>query len=290
MCETEETRKSETLTGDPSIKQAFDEVVEYYKSINVPFHTDELRVPTSLVDNPKMKYSIVIPGGMIIFRTFSTFQHTKSIKSLDLKIQKIRDGCDISKLYIFIINRENNEIDLDYYYDMFGLESDNNDIIFVTHVNQIEIKPYVYLVDSSGPLYTMAHNDSIIPELKNTKCMIYIIESTYYHASTIMTDRELDNLHRYKFELINSIDSIPANTAICTVTKYQTKIDIKTCANNFTLHIKYVPLAKGGAIAPFRLIDGHTDRCLNCCRIMYIQYLSVNKICKKCVETPHSIR
>lgn len=287
MCDTEETVTSETLIGNSRIKQTFNEVVDYFKSINVPFHTDNLRLPTSLSDNPKMKCSIVIPGGMIIFRTFSTLQHTKSIKSLDLKIQKIKDGCDIPKLYIFIINVENNEIDLDYYYDMFGLEPDNNGIIFVTHVNQIEIKPYVYLVDSSGPLYTMAYDD-IIPVLNDTNCMIYIIESTYYRTSAIMTDHELDNLHRYKFELIKDVNTIPTNNAICTVTKHQPKIDIKTCSDNFTLHIKYIPLAGGEAISPFRLIDGYTNRCINCCRIMYIQYLSVKKICKKCLET-HSV-
>ena len=210
---------------------------------------------------------MLIPGGTILFKSSETFKHLKSIKLLDKRLEILL--VSTPKLYVYITGKLDQELDLEdledleYYYDMFGMDSDNGQLKFVTDVKQIPVAPYSFLINSGGPLYTLAKG-IVVSALE--KAPLYITERDYYRAISLMTDDELSNLHRYTFELVTSADDIKCDI-VCIVTRQYLGPKV------FTWYIKYIPLSVENRI-PCRIIEGYTDRCLKCARIMYVNFLT----------------
>jgi hypothetical protein len=286
MCEVIESESLKITCIESFVREKFNELVEYFRSNGIPSHVYGLNSHPQM-SNSKTSYNIVIPGGIVIIRCVSAFMNSKSIDQLDSKIEKIRECFPAPKLFVYIVKPEDNttDFDMDYYYDTLGLDSENDKIRIVTDVSQFDIKPYVYVIDKCGSIVTLANDDITILELFNTKSPIYIIESMYNYACVFLSDRELENLKRYNFELIKSVDSIPSNVAVCTLmNKSLDKINIDTCSNVFTLKVKNVSNCSG-RIKPIRVVDGITDVCLSCSRVTFVKHISSNKICRQCLAT-----
>ncbi len=219
-------------------------VEEFYISYNIPFkkHKDGNMYETQ--------------NSIIKIRQFSSLIHEDTIKKLITQINKINE----KPVYIYIhdITNESNFMAVKN-----TIESNCINVNVICNIDEYYSNEYSgeirYGIIHTGAVWTLVSNHAEMYNIINGH-FVLIPSTVYARAIVIMTDNEIELLNTYN---INVIDG-DLDTEVCYITR-----DTYATRTKFIKRIDYVPL-EGGNRIPMRVIEGVTDHCPNCNRLVYI--------------------
>lgn len=262
-----------------------DIITDYFKKRSVPLYVNNSATIT--VNDGKAPFSyIILPGCIVIQRTFCSFRHKKTAKRLASNFNLISAKLPDVKIYVYVLNitpeYKNN---MNYFYEQVDLEPNNDVITFVTSPNEIKVKPCIYYFDNCGPIWTLSRNSEVEP-FKSLAQPFYVSLNSYYHATTVMSDEEINTFNKYNYRLVKSEEEflkqysvIIAKNKHVQLTKYTNPKDVAT---KFYHKMEY---STNGVRIPVRYVKNYTDYCSNCNRLIYIKLLrSDDKICHLCIK------
>ena len=235
-----------------------DEIINLLNQSNIPYNLKDKK------DN-----IIIIPNGVIKIKNFQTIRNNQDIIDYIKHLTKISNYYNLP-IYSFFINIEtiNNNI-----INIINANIDTSRILLCYNISQIIIGEYCYAIRTTGAIWTLATNHEYFISIIQNKLIIIPME-TYKRAIVIMNDNEIELLHRFNINIIET--NIESNINICYITQ-----DTFRERELFTLKINYTPL-NGGNRSPCRVVEGITNICPNCNNIVYYQNGTLRKH-NKCV-------
>jgi len=251
-------------------KNAYQKLTQYLTDNAIPFYF------TKLYDNSHDN-SYIIPGALIRVLAKGRFLHEDGICSYEHTISKLAQDEFTYKIYIYIYNIDDTDTfcaeDL---HDSNAMSDRGLDITFINDPSEIVVAPFIYQIDTCGPLYTFAVDKDVV---KYSKYTYYVSKNQYQRASVYMTDAEIASMNRVKLEIV---DELPNNQYKVFPTNRQ-KPKHKNYFTQFHMQMKYIPLP-GGFRPPIRFIDGYTSYCILCNRLYDNRFINEKKECPKCVQ------
>ena len=219
-------------------------------------------IPYNLRD--KKDNIIIIPNGVIKIKNFPTIRNNQDINDYIKQLNKLSVYYNLP-LYSFFINI-NNSLNINKFSDYINISAvinahiDTSRILLCSNINQIIVGEYCYAIRTTGAIWTITTNYEYFMPILQNKLIIISIE-TYKRAIAIMTDEEVEILHKYNINIIEG--PIISSLNICYITQ-----DTFKERELFTFRIDYVPL-NGGNRSPCRVVEGITTQCPYCNYIVY---------------------
>ena len=217
-------------------------------------------IPYNLRD--KKENIIIIPNGVIKIKNYPTIRNNQDIIDYSKQLNKLSYHYNLP-VYSLFLNINNNYINNNNYNNIINIINQNIDtsrILLCSNVNDIIVGEYCYAIRTTGAIWTITtlFND-YYPIIKD-KLIITTVD-TYKRAIVIMTDAELEILHKYNINIIEG--HIESNLNIIYITQ-----DTFKERELFTFRIDYIPL-NGGNRSPCRVVECITTICPNCNNIVY---------------------
>ncbi len=214
-------------------------------------------IPYNLRD--KKENIIIIPNGVIKVKNYQTIKNNQDIIDYIKQLTKISVYYNLPIYSLFININDNGKLSFDYIYNAINSNIDATRILWCNNINQIIIGEYCYAIRTTGAIWTLVTlYEQFIPIINK---IILIPIETYKRSIVIMTDTELEILHKYNINIVEG--QIESNLNICYITQ-----DTFRERELFTFKIDYVPL-NGGNRSPCRVVEGITTICPNCNNIIY---------------------
>jgi hypothetical protein len=250
-----------------------EELVQLLNQYNIPYNSKD-----------KKENIIIIPNGVIKIKNFSTIRNNQDINDYIKQLNKLSFYYKFP-LYSFFININNNKFaDYNNICAIINSNIDISRILLCNNINQIIVGEYCYAIRTTGAVWTLTTLFNTYYPIIKDKIIIINVE-TYKRAIVIMTDVELENLHKYNINIIEG----PLNTSILSSLNINISISYITQdtfkeRELFTFRIDYVPL-NGGNRSPCRVVEGVTTQCPYCNYIVYYNPDGTIRKHSKCVMT-----
>ena len=217
---------------------------------------NQSNIPYNLRD--KKDNIIIIPNGVIKIKNFLTIRNNQDINDYIKQLNKLSVFYNLP-LYSFFININDNSSYINIF-NIINANIDTSRILLCNNVNQIIVGEYCYAIRTTGAIWTITTNYEYFMPILQNKLIIISVE-TYKRAIVIMSNEELEILHKYNINIIEG--QIMSNLNIIYITQ-----DTFKERELFTFRIDYVPL-NGGNRSPCRVVEGVTTICPNCNNIVY---------------------
>lgn len=211
---------------------------------------------------------IIVPNGVIKVKNMQAIKNNADIELTIKQVQNLQSKYIGSSIYLYMDNIN----DINIYQTFYNLISPYINATVCCTTEQIIIGDYCYAIKMCGAIWTLVTLfQNYYPLFQNKP--ILITHETYKRSIIIMTDEELELLHKYNIQLVSNLD-ISQNhlrNNLCYIT--QNTFDDREL---FTFVIKYVPL-NGGNRSPYRVIEDLTTICPNCQHIVYVDNMIIRK-------------
>ncbi len=237
---------------------------------------NQYNIPYNLRD--KKENIIIIPNGVIKIKNFPTIRNNQDIIDYIKQLNKISFHYNLP-IYSFFINI-NNSLNINKFSDYNNICSvinaniDTSRILLCSNVNEIIVGEYYYAIRTTGAIWTITTLFDIYYPIIKDKLIIINVE-TYKRAIVIMTDEEVDILHKYNINIIEGTIISSLNIIYITQDTFKER-------ELFTFRIDYVPL-NGGNRSPCRVVEGITTQCPYCNYIVYYNSDGTLRKHSKCV-------
>jgi len=229
---------------------------------------NQYNIPYNLRD--KKDNIIIIPNGVIKVKNFPTIRNNQDINEYIKQLSKMSVHYNLP-IYSFFININENYSSIS---SIINAHIDTSRILLCTNINEIIIGEYCYAIRTTGAIWTVTTNYEHFIQILQNK-LIIISAETYKRAIVIMTDEELEILHKYNINIIDG--PIISSLNICYITQ-----DTFRERELFTFRIDYVPL-NGGNRSPCRVVENITTQCPYCSYIVYYNPDGTLRKHSKCV-------
>jgi hypothetical protein len=245
-------------------------IVQFMESNMVPYHKSKLKfVVDGCGDN-----NIIIPGAVVLFKSPRMFEHSDQLITLARQITTIIN--EIPQEYCIYIYIESADIDI--YMKKLSDQLSESEISFCEVINKqtitnIGFYDFSCVVDKCGPMWTMAVDKEIRDRYQQFQ--LHTNEQTYDNSTIIMNDEEL-----VVFKSINFTFKPPEYKTLCFMSPKQIGKG-QQLFYNFTFSFPNKPLP-GGKRNPIRHVEGRTDICQKCNRLMYLKYINMHHDCVAC--------
>ncbi len=211
---------------------------------------------------------ILIPNGIIKIKNMQTIKNNEDIELTIKQIQNLQSKYQYSfpscTIYLYIDNIDN----INTFQTFYSLISPHINATICYTTEQIIVGEYCYAIKMCGAVWTLVTLfENYYPLFQNK--IILITYETYRRSIIIMTDEELEILHKYNIQFVDSLEILQNNLCYITQNTFNDR-------ELFTFVIKYVPL-NGGNRSPYRVIDGLTTVCPNCQNIVYVDNMTIRK-------------
>lgn len=214
--------------------------------------------------------SIIIPGGIILFKSKKIVDDYLKLEKLEQQMNNIyyyAPGGSI--IYIFIDNIDSDgELDTIKKYLMDSIHIDE-EFDVINDVENIGIAEYSYQTTITRAIWKMC-TSNVKHILNNHK--IYVDEDTWRWAMTCMTEEEKDIVKEHV------IIGKPTTMYNCIITNSRKDFNTIIGDKLFTEFITFYQTDSMGdkKILPVRIVDGLTDHCKVCNKIVYVPYIKDN--------------
>jgi hypothetical protein len=207
---------------------------------------------------------LLIPGGVIKIKNMQSIKNNADIELTIKQMQHLESKYKhLGSIYLYMDN-----INMENYHTFYNVVSPHINSIICYTTEQIMIGDYCYAIKMCGAIWTLITLFEVYYPIFQNK-PILITNETYKRSIIIMTDEELELLHKYNIQLVDILDNM--QNQLCYIT--QNTFDDREL---FTFVIKYVPL-NGGNRSPYRVIEGLTTICPNCQHIVYVDNMIIRK-------------
>jgi hypothetical protein len=234
---------------------------------------NQYNIPYNLRD--KKENIIIIPNGVIKIKNFLTIRNNQDINDYIKQLNKISVYYNLPIYSYFININETNQLSFNNICSIINANIDTSRILLLNDINKIIIGEYCYAIRTTGAIWTITTNYEYFMSILQNKLIIINID-TYKRAIVIMTDEELETLHKYNLNIIEG--PIISSLNICYITQ-----DTFRERELFTFRIDYVPL-NGGNRSPCRVVEGITTQCHKCNYIVYYNPDGTLRKHSKCVS------
>ena len=266
------------------LKHQLEKLERYLLENKIPYHKNKIKIiinnsqkhlETNQRYNNSYPNNYIIPGAIIRILSKNKFSHESGLKDYEKTLVHWKNLGIKGIIYNYIYNLTPSDG-----YSVLDLNNDTSinhmglDVKFISNLNEIIPEPYIYQINTSGPIYTFAIDDNV---LKYSDYTYYITRNQYNRASSYMTDNELKSLHRVDLKIVDKIPDCCYKVFPSNKKKPNSDINYLT---QFHHYMKYIPLP-GGFRTPIRLIEGHTHSCDKCNNIFNNRYMKDN-LCFKC--------
>lgn len=233
---------------------------------------NQYNIPYNLRD--KKENIIIIPNGVIKVKNYQTIRNNQDINDYIKQLTKLSIYYNLP-LYAFFTNIVDNKFfEYNNVCAILNANIDISRILVCDNINQINIGEYCYAIRTTGAIWTITTNYEYFMNILQNKLIIINID-TYKRAIVIMTNEELEILHKYNINIIEG--KIESSLNICYITQ-----DTFRERELFTFRIDYIPL-NGGNRSPCRIVEGVTVQCPNCSHIVYYNSDGTLRKHSKCI-------
>ncbi len=207
---------------------------------------------------------LLVPGGVIKIKNMQSIKNNADIELTIKQMQHLESKYKhLGSIYLYMDN-----IDENTFQTFCNLVNPhfNGTICYTTE--QIIIQDYCYAIKMCGAIWTLITLFEVYYPIFQNKSIL-VTYDTYKRSIIIMTDEELELLHKYNIQLVDNLQNNLHNICYITQNTFEDR-------ELFTFLIKYVPL-NGGNRSPYRVIEGLTTVCPNCQHIVYVDNMIIRK-------------
>ena len=237
---------------------------KYLISNNIPYKKN-ISFPYGLRQNTAVKFHFIIPGGIIHIKNNHYDRKTRYMnQKLVSQLSKYFDLVP-ENFTFYIFFAETLEPDVEEFFNF------DERVKIIYSYDLITFKQIPYYIEDPGILRSFgSFNNTDFPHLltRYKDSQIFTNQECYNRAIVIMDDDEIKRLSEFD---IHISDCEPHEyITITTYDKSQDNADF----NIFTDQVKYYSLKNA---APLKIIEGITESCHDCGKILFC-----NKVCYNC--------